>query len=82
VKTATKRSKTSKETDTSAITAIFAKTKEAPQLVTGLQYFLAKEISISDFTSSTSERKKLKEALKIVNATLVLLASEMVVAQD
>lgn len=78
LKTAVKVSKKDKKTDSpAAISSIFVKAKKEPQIIVGLQYFLAKELSIADFAESSSEKKSLKSGLKVAQATVALLASEM-----
>lgn len=78
LKTAMKLSKKDRKTDsTASISSIFAKAKKEPQIIVGLQYFLTKEVDIADFAESSSEKKSLKSGLKIAQATLALLASEL-----
>ncbi|RDI81491.1 Imidazole glycerol phosphate synthase [Venturia inaequalis] len=78
LKTAMKLSKKDKKTDsTASISSIFAKAKKEPQIIVGLQYFLTKEVDIADFAETSSEKKSLKSGLKIAQATLALLASEL-----
>lgn len=78
LKTAMKVSKKDKKTDsTAAISSIFAKAKKESQIIVGLQYFLTKEVNIADFAESSGEKKSLQSGLKIVQATLALLASDL-----
>ncbi|TID22190.1 Imidazole glycerol phosphate synthase [Venturia nashicola] len=78
LKTAMKLSKKDKKTDsTASISSIFAKAKKEPQIIVGLQYFLTKELDIVNFVETSSEKRSLKSGLKIAQATLALLASEL-----
>lgn len=61
----------------SAITALLMRTKETPQVVTGLQYFLLKEANFEEITSSSSERKTLKKASRVASLVLTQLSSSL-----
>jgi len=68
------RSRKSKGRNTT-IHDIFAKAKDTPQVLTGLQYFFAKEVNVTDFASSEAEERTLKSAVRTAKETLVHLSS-------
>ncbi|KAF2426236.1 glycerol defect protein 1 suppressor [Tothia fuscella] len=76
-----KARKSGENSSEAAIVGLFSKAKDAPQVIAGLQYFLAKEVSIADFATTSSERKTLKSAVRVATDTLaILVASSGVVA--
>lgn len=78
-----KASKKEKKNDSTAnISSVFVKAKKEAQIVVGLQYFLTKEVNIADFAESSSEKKSLRSGLKVAQATLALVASEMPAVGD
>jgi nucleolar MIF4G domain-containing protein 1 len=81
LKTVQQRSEKSKGDSTAAIVGLFSKAKDVPQVLAGLQYFLAKEVSVSDFATSAAERKSLKLALRTASDTLALLSSSTALAE-
>jgi nucleolar MIF4G domain-containing protein 1 len=81
LKTVQQRSEKSKGDSTAAIVGLFSKAKDVPQVLAGLQYFLAKEVSVSDFATNAAERKRLKLALKTASDTLALLSSSTRLAE-
>lgn len=64
-----------------AIVGLFTKAKDTPQVIAGLQYFFLKEVRVSDFASSNSERKSLKKAVRTATDTLALLSSATAAAE-
>jgi nucleolar MIF4G domain-containing protein 1 len=78
--TALKTIKQRKGDSEAAVVGIFSKAKEAPQVIAGLQYFLAKEVNVRDFATSSSEKKSLKSAMRTATDTLAILASSTVLA--
>jgi nucleolar MIF4G domain-containing protein 1 len=81
LKTVQQRSEKIKGDSTAAIVGLFSKAKDTPQVLAGLQYFLTKEVSVSEFAANAAEKKNLKLALRTATDTLALLSSSTVLAE-
>ncbi|KUJ10613.1 uncharacterized protein LY89DRAFT_626051 [Mollisia scopiformis] len=60
--------------DEQAVVSIFAKAKDTPQLIRGLQYFMKKVVSKTDIAGSKEEKATVKWACKVAGDTLESLA--------
>jgi nucleolar MIF4G domain-containing protein 1 len=67
--------------DETVLRAIFGKAGNAPQLLSGLQFFLKKAVAQSDLASSQKERGTLKWGSKVARDTLKMLRLPESVAQ-
>jgi len=81
LKSVQQRSEKTKGDSTAAIVGLFSKAKDTPQVLAGLQFFLAKEVSVGEFATNALERKSLKYALRTATDTLALLSSSTVLAE-
>lgn len=61
--------------DEQAVVAIFAKAKDTPQLIRGLQYFLKKVVSKTDIAGGKEEKATVKWACKVARDTLEALVT-------
>ncbi len=61
-----------------AVVRIFAKAKDAPQMVTGLKYHLENVVAITDIVNGKKEKDRVLDGVKAANASLGLLASSIV----
>jgi hypothetical protein len=58
-----------------SIVDIFAKAKEAPQMLVGLQYLLSNTVKSSSLALSDTEKAALKGACRTAVDTLILLSA-------
>ena len=58
-----------------AVVRIFAKAKDAPQMVTGLKYLLENVVAKTDIVGGKKEKERVRNGVKAANAALGLLAS-------
>lgn len=61
--------------DEQAVVTIFAKAKDTPQLIRGLQYFFKKVVSKTDIAGGKEERATVKWACKVARDTLEALVA-------
>jgi nucleolar MIF4G domain-containing protein 1 len=61
-----------------AVVRIFAKAKDAPQMVTGLKYHLENVVAKTDIVNSKKEKVRVEDGVKAANAALGLLTSFLV----
>lgn len=61
--------------DEQAVVAVFAKVKEQPQLIRGLQYFVKKVVGKTDIAGGKEEKATVKWACKVARDTLEALAA-------
>ena len=61
-----------------AVVRIFAKVKDAPQMVTGLKYHLENVVARTDIVNGKKEKERVGDGVKAANASLGLLASSIV----
>jgi nucleolar MIF4G domain-containing protein 1 len=61
----------------SAITSMLVRAKDTPQVITGLQFFLCKQVNPEELALSGSERKTLRKALKTAKLVLTQLLTSL-----
>ncbi|KAF2402411.1 hypothetical protein EJ06DRAFT_528521 [Trichodelitschia bisporula] len=73
-----RKSKTKR--DEQAVVDIFSKAREAPQVITGLQFFLQKVVKKADIAGTEEEKKTVRWACRVATDILAVLASSSAAA--